>query len=254
MSVGVKKRLAAALANAKYRRGLTRLPFLFTFANAFLGFVSITQSLEKNYEWAIYSIMLAALMDAFDGRLARALNSTTALGAELDSLADAISFCLAPCVLWYTWYGTAIGYTGYAALAFYLCAGLFRLAKFNLTAVQQQNYFIGLPTPVAAFFVSSLVLYSQWIFAHSLRFVLYKRVPLVLVMVIAWLMISSIRFPTFKHYRRSLHLFHYFIIAFLLIVFSLFFIWGSPILLICITAYIVCALAHWLLLRFRIVK
>lgn len=136
----------------KYRKHLHLLPFLFTFANAFLGFIAIVYALEGNFTYAVYSIMLAALMDMCDGRLARALGTTSMLGQELDSLADGISFGLAPCVVLYTWYPGVIGYTGFIALACYLSAGLYRLARFNLTAAAQHSYSIGLPIPVAAFF------------------------------------------------------------------------------------------------------
>src|SRR5581483_7627158 len=110
-----------------------------------------------------YYIILAAFMDLIDGRLARALGSSSYFGMELDSLCDAISFCLAPSVLLYSWFpGPVVGW-GTLSLVLYLCLGLSRLARFNLTAEKQQAAFIGLPTPIAAFFVSTLILSDTWI-------------------------------------------------------------------------------------------
>jgi len=186
-----------------YKKSRASLPFLFTFANAGLGFLSIIQALEKNYTAAIYCLLGAGLMDLLDGRVARALNATSALGAELDSLADAISFCLAPCILLYAWYSDTIGYLGIFALVLYLLAGIFRLAKFNITHQQQSLHFIGLPTPVAALCVTSLILYNTWIAHQETQFLLYKKTPFILIISLAFLMISSIPFPNIK--KQSLH-------------------------------------------------
>lgn len=172
----------------------TIVPLSCTFANAFLGFLSIVKTLEHNYTHAVYCLVLAAIMDMLDGRLARALGSTTQLGGELDSLADAISFCLAPCIALYACYPGTVGYSGMLALGLYLCAGMFRLAKFNLCNGNNLSYFTGLPTPVAAFCITSIILASQ----RTFGFMLYKRVPFIVITSIAFLMVSSIRFPSIK--------------------------------------------------------
>jgi CDP-diacylglycerol--serine O-phosphatidyltransferase len=199
--------------------------------------------------------MLAALMDFCDGRCARALGVSSHLGAELDSLADAISFCVAPCVLLYSWYPDPIGYTGFGALALYLCAGLYRLARFNIIASTQSEYYTGLSVPVAAFFVSSLVLYQQWIVEHSVWFILYKRVPFLIVLFIALLMISQIPFAALKqkatssgglrrhNKKRYLLLFAGWVLMLYL------FMHGYPLLLIGLTIYILGNIVRWLYLR-----
>ena len=88
----------------KGKQNLFIVPFLFTFANAVFGLLSVIKTLECEFVTASYCIILAALMDFFDGKLARAFNSTSCLGMELDSLCDAISFCFAPAILLYSWY------------------------------------------------------------------------------------------------------------------------------------------------------
>jgi len=232
-----------------FRPKKNALPFLFTFANACLGFLSIIQAVEKNYTMAVYCLLLAALMDACDGRLARALGTESALGGELDSLADAISFCLAPCILLYAWFPGTVGYSGMIALGAYLCAGMFRLAKFNLINNPQQTDFIGLPTPIAAFFVTSLVLYHQWIATHPLRFMLYKRVPFILIASIALLMVSSIPFPSFKKAQRQRKLKHTIVVSLLWSCALIALACGYPLIFIASTLYIVISVVHWLYIK-----
>ena len=133
-------------------------------------------------------------MDACDGRLARALDAESMLGGELDSLCDAISFCFAPAVLLYSWLFAQASVLFLVVLVSYLLAGLYRLAKFNLME-NKQDYFIGLPTPVAAGVIAQMIVYEQW-FHFSLLQNLYFVAAVVLL--IAYLMISPIKIPSFK--------------------------------------------------------
>lgn len=177
--------------NAKkhYKRSIQCIPQMFTFMNAFFGFLAILKSLEGSFMIASCCIMLAALMDACDGRVARALRVTSCFGGELDSLADAISFCLAPAVFVYSWYPTPLRMAGICILAFYLCAGLARLARFNTkNAPEASYYFQGLPTTLAAFCIAAL---PSSIFVH-------QKIALGIVMILAFLMISTVPFPSFK--------------------------------------------------------
>ena len=178
----------------------TIIPFLFTFANAFFGFFSIIKTLEGNFVAASVCIIFAAVMDMCDGRLARYWGTTGQLGTELDSLCDAVSFCLAPAVLLYSWYLSGFGHVGFfvSALTLYVCAGLLRLARFNTIASDQTVFFLGLPTTIAAFFFAQLILYQELVAESSLDIVLTEKVMVGLVAFIALLMISTLRFPAFK--------------------------------------------------------
>ncbi|MCF7900493.1 CDP-diacylglycerol--serine O-phosphatidyltransferase, partial [Candidatus Babeliales bacterium] len=162
----------------KYSRFKKAIPFVFTFANALFGFLSIIKTIEGNFVFAGLCIMAAALMDAFDGRLARYLGTEGQLGTELDSLCDAISFCLAPAVLMYSWYLHDFGHAGIfvIALVFYVCAGLLRLARFNITAADQSVFFLGLPTSIAAFFIVQIILYQELFIESSLHTLLTEKV------------------------------------------------------------------------------
>jgi len=193
------------------KRKLFLIPYFFTFANAFFGFVSVLQALEGNIRLAAYLIGLAVLMDVLDGRLARAFKSSSALGMELDSLSDAISFCFAPAVLLYSWKLSDTGLLGIGILAAYLCAGLLRLAKFNVISNQKEteDFFIGLPTTSAALFLIHFVLYEQWMVNHFLQPLVTPAGLLVLVALLAFLMISPIRFPAFKRTYLSSRVFFF---------------------------------------------
>ncbi|OGB97278.1 CDP-diacylglycerol--serine O-phosphatidyltransferase [candidate division TM6 bacterium RIFCSPHIGHO2_12_FULL_36_22] len=222
----------------KHKKRLYLLPTFLTFANACLGLFSIMQSLEDNYMLAAYFILFAAAMDFCDGRLARALGAQSNLGMELDSLSDAISFVLAPAVLLYSWTVSDFGMLGVAILAVYLCAGLFRLAKFNVTSDQQSQYFMGLPTPVAAFLVTSFVVYQEWLEASRVKFVYHKLWLISLIIFIAFLMVSKIQFPAFKQggERSKFSLFNIFLILFPVGLLGL--IYGYPVFLFMLIWYL----------------
>ncbi|MCK5632330.1 CDP-diacylglycerol--serine O-phosphatidyltransferase [bacterium] len=188
------------------KKKLFMIPYFFTFANAFLGFMAVIKTLEGNYAVAAYCIIVAVLiMDTLDGRLARALHSSSSLGMELDSLCDAISFCLAPVILLYSWYLHAFGFVGFFVLTFFLCAGLLRLARFNVLTTQKgvSSFFLGMPTPVGALFIALLVVHYEWILATPFAFLLHPIGILVVVATLAYLMISSVRFPSFKLFQYS---------------------------------------------------
>lgn len=170
------------------RKSVQIIPHLFTFLNALFGFLAIVKALEGSLVVAGYCIMIAALLDAFDGRIARALKATSCFGAELDSLSDAISFCLAPVILVYCWYPMPLGLGGLAILGLYLCAGIGRLARFNSKANNMLPYSLGLTTTIAAFCIASL---PNAIFAH-------QNITLAIVLLLALLMPSRVRFPLFK--------------------------------------------------------
>lgn len=180
------------------------VPFFFTFANALCGFMAVIKTLDENYFMAALCIVFAAVMDLCDGRLARMIGTTSVLGMELDSLCDAISFCFAPAILLYSWSLYQLNSVGMVVLGLFLCCGLFRLAKFNITATHQATSFIGLPTTFAAFFFANMVLYEQWIASSSFYKMLKPDRIAFLVTIIALLMISSVKFPSAKYVKMRL--------------------------------------------------
>jgi CDP-diacylglycerol--serine O-phosphatidyltransferase len=142
------------------RRGFYLLPHLFTTGNLFFGFFSIVHASLGHYDRAALGIVLAAVFDMLDGRVARLARTTSRFGSEYDSIADTVSFGVAPALLAY-WAGNlqALGRTGLVmAFLFTVCAAL-RLARFNVSPGRYRNRFQGLPSPAAAGMVAT----TQWV-------------------------------------------------------------------------------------------
>jgi len=227
----------------KYKKkSLVVIPFLFTFANAIFGLLSVIKALDCEFVAAAYCILLAAFMDGLDGKLARAFGSCSVLGMELDSLCDAISFCLAPAILVYSWEGKDFGVFGIIVLAIYLCAGLFRLAKFNIISAQGSNkWFLGLPTPVGAILLSLIILHEDWVQISLVKFLLKKNVFIGILLLISFLMISKVKFPSFKQHKGII-----FYIQFCLFVVMLYLALSqSPYMIFVPIIYIVGSFSHY---------
>ena len=182
------------------KKGLSLLPNIFTLSNAFFGFCSIVFTARADYFAAAYFILLGALMDALDGRIARLLGASSEIGLQLDSLADAISFCLAPAFLIYFWQLKSIGFLGLFLSSLFFLTGILRLARFNVIASQQTIFFLGLPTTIAGCFLAILFLNTNFKYDNQLL------LPLVLIisLILSFLMVSRVRFPAFKQKLFSL--------------------------------------------------
>jgi len=192
------------------KKNLFIIPFFFTFSSAIFGLFSVIKTFQGDFVLAAYFIMFAGIMDAFDGRLARALGSSSYLGMELDSLCDAVSFCFAPTVLLYCWYFQDVGLWAISVLALYLCCGLLRLAKFNIISSSDQKdigFFIGLPTTLAAFLIAQLVINYHWISIALFPFLKNPLWMTVFIAIVALLMVSSVRFLSFKKVSLRLSFF-----------------------------------------------
>jgi len=140
------------------------LPNLMTTAAMMLGFWSITQSIQGNWDRAAWGILFAAIADMADGRIARATRSTSKFGVEYDSLADVVSFGLAPALLVYNWALAPMGQRGWLlASLFAICAAL-RLARFNVQQnVEERNNYQGLPSTFAGGMTGVMVWYVGWL-------------------------------------------------------------------------------------------
>lgn len=234
----------------RYKKPLFLIPYIFTFANALCGFLSIIAALEGRFVVSALYIGLAACMDACDGRLARAFGSSSYLGAELDGLCDAISFCSAPPLLLYCFFQDNFSFVGFMALGLYLCTGLFRLAKYNTLPAQPHNYFLGLSTPVSAFFLASFIVYNDWIKVNNLDWILYPTTVTLIVIALSLLMISSIPFPSFKNHPLS-RLYCYTYLLPMILVFFICLIYKLPIIFFVLLTYITSSLAAWISTCFK---
>ncbi len=178
------------------RRGIYLLPNLFTTGGLFAGFYAIVAAMRGEFDNAAVAIFLAMVMDGIDGRVARLTNTQSAFGAEYDSLADVVSFGLAPSLVAYNWGLMSLGKPGWLVAFFYAAATALRLARFN-SSLGQSNpaYFEGLPSPSAAGFVAGMI----WV-AHDYGVPgqqLWVLAALVTLLA-GCLMVSNVRYYSFK--------------------------------------------------------
>ncbi|MBN2370483.1 MAG: CDP-diacylglycerol--serine O-phosphatidyltransferase [Vicinamibacteria bacterium] len=179
----------------RFRRGVSLLPTFFTMGNLFLGFRAIVASIEGQHERAAPLILWAILLDILDGRIARMTGTASDFGGELDSLADAISFGVAPAVLFYTWACRPVIPVGWVAAFLFVVCGVMRLARFNVQKhAVDGRHFVGLPIPAAAGQLAVIVL-----FAPRPLDSLSARLMIVFIMTaLSFLMVSTLRYPSFK--------------------------------------------------------
>jgi CDP-diacylglycerol--serine O-phosphatidyltransferase len=177
------------------RRGIAILPSLFTTGNLFLGFWAMVRTLHGHYHEAAPLIGWAILLDLLDGRIARMTGTSSEFGGELDSLADVISFGAAPALLAYAWGFGSVPRVGWLAAFLFVVCGTLRLARFNVQRhVVDGRYFVGLPIPAAAAQVAA------WVNFHSqpLSGRAQAMLALALVITLSFLMVSTIRYHSFK--------------------------------------------------------
>ena len=177
------------------RRGIYFLPSLLTVANIFCGFYSIVSSMKGDLELAAMLIGWAIVLDTLDGRVARLANATSEFGKEFDSLADVVSFGVAPGVLAYVWALRLWPRVGWSACFLFLICGAMRLARFNIQKqADDRLFFVGMPIPGAASVMASIV----FMFPTPLE-TLGQAIPITaLVAGLALLMVSTLRYYSFK--------------------------------------------------------
>src|SRR5262245_15266658 len=179
----------------RLRRGVYLLPSLMTLGNLFCGYACVVYAMRGEYETAAPFIGIAMILDTLDGRIARMTGTSSAFGLEFDSLADVISFGMAPAVLTFSWGLTSLGRWGWAAGFIYVTAAAMRLARFNVqTAVGDKKYFVGMPSPAAASVPAATIYAYPAGFQHPAG----ALPAMALVLVPAFLMVSTIRFRSFK--------------------------------------------------------
>ncbi len=175
------------------------LPNLFTTGNMFCGFYSIISALSGNFSTAAWSLIVAMFFDAMDGRVARLTKSTSSFGMEYDSLADLLSFGVAPALISYLWCLKPYGRLGWLAAFIYLVCAALRLARFNTNIqVVPKKYFQGMPSPLAAALIATGVLFFSNVTIPNLPQEIFT---LSLLLLAGSLMVSTLRFPSFKEFK-----------------------------------------------------
>jgi CDP-diacylglycerol--serine O-phosphatidyltransferase len=179
-------------------RGIYLLPNLVTIAGMFAGFYAAIAGLKGAFEYAVIAIFLAILLDGLDGRIARWTHTESEFGAQLDSLADMLSFGIAPSIVLYSWSLSTLGKPGWLAAFIYTVCTALRLARFNIQLKQpDKQYFQGLATPAAAALVASLVWTCSMygLNGHTIAILMA-----VLAVVLGVLKVSTIRYRSFKEF------------------------------------------------------
>lgn len=194
------------------------IPNLLTTGNLFSGFYAIISVFNADYLIASIAILIAAIFDSLDGKSARLVKATSRFGLEYDSLSDVVSFGVAPGLLIYSWALNGYGRLGWLAVFLYTVCGALRLARFNVQASNSESrHFTGLPIPAAAAVIASIVLLDH----HILR--IGKEIKPLLILIITYslaaLMVSSIKYRSFKYLNlRERKPFNFLVSAVLLLI------------------------------------
>ncbi len=237
--------------NRKFRRGIYVLPTLFTIGTIFCGFYAVINTLKGEFDMAAIAIGLAVVCDGLDGRIARLTNSCSDFGIQIDSLADVMAFGMAPAVLAYVWgmkslvptsppYAKHVQQIGWIVCFAFVICGAMRLARFNLQSgrasgpagIPSRKSFVGMPIPAGAGLVAAVVHF----FPDPITFWTVGALWGLLVGFLSFLMISTIRYPSFKHIdlrsRRS-----YVNVSLLALLIALIYLYSQVVLLILTTVY-----------------
>ncbi|MEX0741140.1 MAG: CDP-diacylglycerol--serine O-phosphatidyltransferase [Pseudohongiella sp.] len=186
------------------RKGIYLLPNLLTLGALFAGFYAIIAGMNGNFNAAGWAILIAAILDGLDGRVARMTNTQSAFGAQFDSLADMVSFGVAPALIVFSWTLSSIGNAGWAASFIFMSCAALRLARFNVQlGTVDKRFFMGLQSPVAA----GLVTFVVWVaYKYDIQpGVWFSGATAVLTAFVGLLMVSNYRYYSFKeiHFKGT---------------------------------------------------
>ena len=202
------------------RKGIYILPNLFTTGNLFCGFWAIISVFQEKFFYSAVAILLACVFDILDGKVARLSGATSKFGVQYDSLADLVSFGIAPALLAFSWALRPYGKFGWLAAFLFVVCGALRLARFNVqSASGEVKYFKGLPIPAAASMIAlTILLYLRLIETDWVKDI----VILVMIYILAFLMVSNIRYFSFKELdlakRKPFSIFIFVILSMIVIV------------------------------------
>lgn len=185
------------------RRSVYILPNLFTLGSVLAAFLGLIMAHKGQFNSCAIAILVSAVLDGMDGKIARLTHSASDFGVQLDSLADVIAFGVTPAYMVYFWQLQELDRIGLAVSFFFIACGAMRLARFNVMAASggsggSKKFFVGLPIPAAACALSCLVLFNEFLPRHIQPFLVWFT--LALTFVLAGLMVSRIRYFAFKEF------------------------------------------------------
>lgn len=202
------------------KKGVYILPNLFTTGNLFCGFWAIISVFQERFFYAAVAILLACVFDVLDGKVARLSGATSKFGVQYDSLADLVSFGIAPALLAFSWALRPYGRFGWVAAFLFVACGALRLARFNVQSTTGEiKYFKGLPIPSAAIMIAlTILLYLRLIETGLVKDI----VILIMIYLLAFLMVSNIRYFSFKELnlgkRKPFSIFIFVILSMIVII------------------------------------
>lgn len=184
---------------APIHKGVYILPNMITTLSLFSGFLGMLWSIDGQFEAAAMAILFAALMDGLDGKVARLTNTASEFGVQYDSLADLVAFGVSPALLMWQWQLHSFGRLGIAVTFIFMACGALRLARFNVsTAVTSKKFFVGMPIPAAGCSLVTLVFFKE--FVPDWGAGLLPAGALALTLLLGILMVSRVRYISFKEY------------------------------------------------------
>jgi CDP-diacylglycerol--serine O-phosphatidyltransferase len=204
----------------KVRKGIYILPNLFTTGNLFCGFWAIISVFQEQYFYAALAILLASVFDSLDGKVARLSGTMSKFGVQYDSLSDLISFGVAPALLAFSWALRPYGKFGWLAAFLFVVCGALRLARFNVQSSSgDSKHFKGLPIPGAASMIAlTILLYLRLIETGWVKDI----VILVMIYILAFLMVSTIPYQSFKELglakRKPFRIFIFIVLSIIVII------------------------------------
>ena len=192
-----KKERSPRRAKEGMKRGVYILPSLLTSGSLFCGFYAIIAALNGKYLYAAVAVAIAFLFDGVDGKVARLTKTTSRFGVEYDSLSDLVAFGVAPAILVFSWALRPYGRLGWLAAFLYVACGSLRLARFYVQIdTVESRYFRGLPIPGAASLIVTTVFL---LYRLDVRGEVTNLFILLMIYLLAFLMVSNIRYPSFKN-------------------------------------------------------
>ena len=237
------------LMHVPLRRGVHILPNLITTCGLFAGFYAIIASFRGDFLVGAIAIMAANVFDILDGRVARVTKTTSQFGVQYDSLCDMVAFGVAPAILAYRWGLEPWGTFGWLAASLYVTCGALRLARFNVQCDNvERRHFVGLPIPAAAEMVAATVLLYYFFGGEGATY--RHLIVLLMVYALAGLMVSNVRYFSFKEihiHRRQ----PFWVLVAVILLLKLFIAEPQIFLFSGFFLYVVSGPIHWALLRGR---
>ena len=226
-------------------KGVYILPNLFTTASLFAAFYAIVQATVGNFENAAVAIIVAAILDTLDGRVARLTNTVSDFGKEYDSLVDLVSFGLAPALILFEWGLQALGKSGWLVAFLYVATTALRLARFNTMDSPSKRYFQGLPCPAAAVLVAASIWAAN---TYMLVDPVFRGIAMVVMAALSFAMVTSLPYRSFKDLDLK-HRVPFIFVLGLVLVFVLISFDPPLVVFIIFLAYALSGPVEWALLR-----